>query len=81
MIERELPMSQFPSPETLWQRYTQQNQITPEQETVITQDYFFERDGKIPRYYQKVAIQRTVNAVAQGQDRILLVMATGLAKP
>ncbi|MBK6709975.1 MAG: DEAD/DEAH box helicase family protein [Chloroflexi bacterium] len=80
VIERELPMSQFPSPESLWQRYTQQNQITPEQEAVITQDYFFERDGKVPRYYQKVAIQRTVNAVAQGQDRILLVMATGTGK-
>ncbi len=80
VIERELLMSQFPSPESLWQRYTQQNQITPAQETVITQDYFFERDGKVPRYYQKVAIQRTVNAVAQGQDRILLVMATGTGK-
>ncbi len=80
LIERELPLNQFPSPEALWQRYTQQEQITPEQEAVITENYFFERDGKSPRYYQRVAIQRAINAVIKGQNRILLVMATGTGK-
>lgn len=79
-IERDLALERFPSPEALWQRYTQQNQVTPAQEAIITEDYFFERGGKAPRYYQRVAIQRTMQAIARGQKRILLVMATGTGK-
>lgn len=80
VVERELPLAQFPSPEALWQRYAQENQLTPARAAIVTEDYFFERGGKAPRYYQRVAIQRTINAVARGQNRALLVMATGTGK-
>lgn len=79
-IERELPLIQFPSPQTLWQRYTRHNDFSPQQETIISQNYFIERDGKTPHYYQRVAIQRAINAIVRGQQRILLVMATGTGK-
>lgn len=80
IVERELAMGAFPSPEALWQRYTQQEKITPVQEPIVTQAYHFERDGKSPRYYQRVAIQRAINVITKGQNRILLVMATGTGK-
>ncbi|MCA9970641.1 MAG: DEAD/DEAH box helicase family protein, partial [Anaerolineales bacterium] len=79
-IEQELPLSQFPSPEALWQRYTAAHTLSPAQTALITQDYFRERDGKEPRYYQMVAVQRALQAVARGQKRLLLVMATGTGK-
>ena len=79
-IENELPLNQFPSPEVLWKRYKSGRAINPEQEKTITQDYFWERGGKTPRYYQEIAINRTIQAIARGQDRILLVMATGTGK-
>jgi type I restriction enzyme, R subunit len=46
----------------------------------LTEDYFFERGGKELRYYQRVAVQRAIRAIAQGQQRLLLVMATGTGK-
>lgn len=79
-IERVLPLNAFPSPEALWQRYKGHKGISAEQETVVTADYFSERHGKTPRYYQRVAVQRAVEAIAKGQDRLLLVMATGTGK-
>lgn len=78
--EREIPLSAFPSPEALWQRYCKARQITEEQEAVVTQDYYFDTGGKTPRYYQLTAINRTIEAIATGQNRILLVMATGTGK-
>jgi len=53
---------------------------TPEQEAMASFDYFFDGSGRAPRYYQQIAINRTVEAIAKGQDRILLVMATGTGK-
>lgn len=79
-VEHEIPLEAFPSPEQLWQRYLIANNLTVEATAVITQPYYTERDGKTPRYYQEVAINRVVTAVAQGQQRILLVMATGTGK-
>jgi len=80
-IETELTLDQFPSPETLWQRYKKYKSIeTKEQEQVIAQDYFFDGSGRTPRYYQQIAINRTVEAIAKGQNRILLTMATGTGK-
>jgi type I restriction enzyme R subunit len=54
--------------------------VTAEIEPIVTQDYYTERGGKTPRYYQRIAINRTMEAIAKGQDRILLVMATGTGK-
>ncbi|WP_374686380.1 EcoAI/FtnUII family type I restriction enzme subunit R [Promineifilum sp.] len=79
-IERELPLAAFPAPDDLWARYTAAHALTPETAALITQPYYRERGGKTPRYYQEVAIQRALNAVAGGQRRLLLVMATGTGK-
>jgi len=54
--------------------------ITEKVESIITEDYFQEIQGKTPRYFQRVAINRAVEAVAKAQNRILLVMATGTGK-
>lgn len=79
-IEREIPIGQFPSPEELTKRYHKLKGITSEVETVLDQEYFQELGGKEPRYFQRVAINRAVEAIAKGQKRILLVMATGTGK-
>lgn len=78
--ERTLSMKEFPSPEDLWQRFRQARAYTPEEEELIQQPYYFADNVNTPRYYQRIAINRTVEAVARGQQRILLVMATGTGK-
>ncbi|MHB1233602.1 MAG: EcoAI/FtnUII family type I restriction enzme subunit R [Burkholderiales bacterium] len=80
VVEREIPLDQFPSPEQLWARYRQAKGYSPAQEIIATQDYFDDGSGKTPRYYQLIAINRTVDAIARGENRILLVMATGTGK-
>lgn len=80
-IETSLSMEQFPTPAQLWEKYKQYKGIaSPEAEKVVAQDYFFDGSGRRPRYYQQIAVNRTVEAIAKGQDRILLVMATGTGK-
>jgi type I restriction enzyme R subunit len=79
-VEREIPLDQFPSPAELWARYAAVQGLTPEQESVAVQDYHDDASGKLPRYYQLIAINRTVEAVARGRKRLLLVMATGTGK-
>lgn len=78
--ERELSMEEFPTPEELWNRYVEEKELTEEQLKVITEPYYFMSAYKIPRYYQRIAINKTVEAIAKGQKRILLVMATGTGK-
>jgi len=80
-IETELDNDSFPSPQELWTKYKKYKGIeTPEAEKVVEQDYFFDGSGRTPRYYQQNAINRTLEAIAKGQDRIILVMATGTGK-
>jgi len=80
-IEKELTLHEFPSPEELWNRYCQHKGIiTPDQKKIVEQDYFTDGSDRSPRYYQQNAINRTVEAIAKGQNRILLVMATGTGK-
>ncbi|MGB1252563.1 MAG: EcoAI/FtnUII family type I restriction enzme subunit R [Candidatus Promineifilaceae bacterium] len=79
-VERVLTLDQFPSPDELWERYTRGNEFSAEQQSLITQPYYSSRNTYAPRYYQRIAIQRTITAIAQGQKRILLVMATGTGK-
>lgn len=78
--ESELTLDQFPSPAQLWQWYSQHKGLTQEAEEVVQAPYYDDGSGRSPRYYQTIAINRTVEAVAKGQDRILLVMATGTGK-
>ncbi|MFW6218221.1 MAG: EcoAI/FtnUII family type I restriction enzme subunit R, partial [Verrucomicrobiota bacterium] len=79
-VEREIPLDQFPGPEELWRRYSASKGFTPRQQTIATADYYDDGSGKKPRYYQLNAINRTVEAIARGADRLLLVMATGTGK-
>jgi len=80
-VESELTLENFPSPDALWNMYKKFKGIaTPKQEEIASFDYFYEGSGKTPRYYQQIAINRTVEAIAKGQNRILLVMATGTGK-
>jgi type I restriction enzyme R subunit len=79
-VEKTLSLDEFPSPDELWQRYCASKHISAAIEPVVTQDYYPSPENKSPRYYQLTAINRTIEAIAKGQDRILLVMATGTGK-
>jgi len=80
-IETEISLDNFPAPEQLWQIYKKYKGIeTPEAEKIVSQDYYFDGTNRKPRYYQQIAVNRTVEAIANGQNRILLVMATGTGK-
>jgi len=78
--ERELSLSEFPSPDELISRYYAAKGITEEEKKIINQPYYTSQSTHDPRYYQMNAINRTVEAIARGQQRILLVMATGTGK-
>ena len=80
ILEREISLDEFPSPEALWELWISHKGITKEQEILITQDYHSDDSNKTPRYYQLLAINKTIEAIARGQNRILLVMATGTGK-
>jgi type I restriction enzyme R subunit len=79
-IERQLTLDEFPSPDELWKRYKLWKGIDKEQEKIIKQPYHFDSEGRSMRYYQEIAVNRTIEAVAKGVQRILLVMATGTGK-
>jgi len=79
-IENEMPLESFPSPENLWQRYRIFKGIDDKVNDVVNQEYHDDGSGKTPRYYQQIAINRTIEAIAKGENRILLVMATGTGK-
>ena len=78
--ERELGLDEFPTEEELIARYKQEAALTPQQEAVLAQPYFTSQNTYPPRYYQRIAINRTLDAIARGQQRLLLVMATGTGK-
>ncbi|WP_165731004.1 EcoAI/FtnUII family type I restriction enzme subunit R [Polaribacter sp. 20A6] len=80
-LEKELTLDNFPSPETLWQKYLKHTEIeTPEAKAIVEKDYYADDSGMTPRYYQQNAVNRTLEAVAKGQNKIILVMATGTGK-
>ena len=78
--EREFSMDEFPSLEVLKERVIKEKDLTAEQQGIINEPYFFDQYSHEPRYYQRIAINRTIEAIAKGQQRILLVMATGTGK-
>ncbi len=80
VIERELSLDEFPSPQTLWQWWAAHKGLSEQQAALVTQDYYGGMSDKTPRYYQLLAINKTTEAIAHGQNRILLVMATGTGK-
>jgi type I restriction enzyme R subunit len=79
-LETTLTLDQFPSPADLWAKYRAWKGLAPAQEAIVLQPYYDDGSGKEPRYYQRNAINATIEAIARGQLRILLVMATGTGK-
>ena len=79
-LERQLGLDEFPTEEELIARYKLESGLTPQQEAAQQQPYYSSQNTYPPRYYQRIAINRTVDAIARGQDRLLLVMATGTGK-
>ncbi len=79
-IERQLALHEFPSAETLWQWWAGHLGLSDQQNNLVIQDYYSDGGDKTPRYYQLLAINKTIEAIACGQNRILLVMATGTGK-
>jgi type I restriction enzyme R subunit len=80
-IERDLQLSEFPSPDDLWPLYQRWKGLaTPEAVRLVEQPFYTDGSGREPRYYQRVAINRAIEAIAKGQQRVLLVMATGTGK-
>ena len=79
--QKTLSLEEFPSPDELYERqYKERIEAAKDLETVLNTPYYFGEESFTPRYYQRIAINRTVEAIASGQDRVLLVMATGTGK-
>src|SRR5262245_4116198 len=78
--DSEMAIDSFPSPTQLWDSYQKWKALAPAQEEVVLQEYYEDARGKEPRYYQRIAINKAIEAIAKGQNRILLVMATGTGK-
>ncbi|KFF49994.1 restriction endonuclease [Gammaproteobacteria bacterium MFB021] len=78
--ETTLALGQLPGPDALWHGYRRWKGLSEEARPVVEQPFYDDGSGRTPRYYQMVAVNRTVEAIAKGQDRLLLVMATGTGK-
>ena len=78
--EVDLAMDAFPSPAALWAKYRTWKGLDAAEEKIVLEPYYDDGSGKEPRYYQRNAINAAVEAIAKGQDRVLLVMATGTGK-
>ena len=78
--ERQFGLDEFPTEAELTERFKKESGLTPLQETAMNQPYYSSQNTYPPRYYQRIAINRTVDAIARGQKRLLLVMATGTGK-
>jgi len=81
ILEQELSLDNFPSPEVLWQKYLEFTNIeTSKAKEIVEKEYYADDSGMSPRYYQQNAVNRTLEAIAKDQNRIILVMATGTGK-
>ncbi len=79
-IETTLSLNEFPTPEALWNKYLTWKKLGTDAQTLVNSQNHQETTDKTPRYYQQIAINRVIEAVAQGHNRILLAMATGTGK-
>ena len=79
-INKHMAIADFPGPDELWSRYLSEKGFNSDSEAVITYPYYQTMGGKKPRYYQRIAINRTVEHITKGNKRALLVMATGTGK-
>lgn len=78
--ERNLKMDEFPTEKELYDRYLADKKYTNEQQKIVETPYYYDAYSHEPRYYQRIAVDRTVEAIARGQQRVLVVMATGTGK-
>ena len=78
--EADLTMDEFPAPDALWAKYREWKGLNAAEEEIVLEPYYDDGSGKEPRYYQRNAINAAVEVIAKGQDRVLLVMATGTGK-
>ncbi len=78
--ETELALDQFPTEEELYRRYLDSKNYSPEEQRIVETPFYYNANSHEPRYYQRIAIDRTVEAIARGQQRVLVVMATGTGK-
>ena len=78
--ETELSLKQFPTPENLYKRLIDAKQLSGEALKIVEQPFYSDPYTYEPRYYQRIAVERTVEAIAKGKDRVLIVMATGTGK-
>ena len=78
--ERNLTMGEFPKPEELIERWKKYKDYTPEQQKIIDQPFYSDPYSYEPRYYQAIAVNKTIEAIARGENRVLIVMATGTGK-
>lgn len=78
--EIELPLDAFPTPQELHQRLYANKPLTEEEQQIVNTPYFSDAYSHEPRYYQRIVINRTIEAIARGQQRVLIVMATGTGK-
>ena len=78
--ETELKLNEFPTEEKLYERYLASKNYTPEEQHIVETPYYYDAYSHEPRYYQRIAVDRTVEAIAKGQQRVLVVMATGTGK-
>ena len=80
-LEKEISLDDFPSPEVLWAKYLKYTNLDKEEsKEIVEKDYYVDTSGMSPRYYQQNAVNRTIEAIAKGQSKIILVMATGTGK-
>lgn len=80
-IEQEISLDKFPSPKELWAKYLKYTNLDEEESReIVEKDYYVDTSGMSPRYYQQNAVNRTIEAIAKGQNKIILVMATGTGK-
>ncbi|MCH7349989.1 DEAD/DEAH box helicase family protein [Aeromonas sp. MR7] len=79
-LETEVSLVDFPTPDQLWDKFCSWKGYTSAQLPMISQDYYSDGSDKSPRYYQLQAINKTIEAISAGEDRVLLVMATGTGK-
>lgn len=79
-LNKSMKMKDFPTMEVLWERYLRESSMSSDVADIYSYPYYITSTGKKPRYYQRIAINRTVKAIAEGQKRVLIVMATGTGK-
>ena len=79
-LNKNMKIADFPTMETLWERYRRETSMTKEVADIYEYPYYVTSTGKRPRYYQRIAINRTIKAIAEGRKRLLLVLATGTGK-